>query len=142
MNRFLLLTAALLCGCSTVLETGDTLERAITPPDGVNYAVTRPEGGFRLDVSDGRFASKVELLAVRKSRTRGGFTQVQFDLRNTSYLRQTANFGFEWIDAAGSVTEGQSGWSPTPLEPGQITTVTATALRSDSAECRLRILAR
>lgn len=142
MNRTAFLLVALLTGCTPLLQTGDKVERAITPPDGVNYAVTRPEGGFRLDTQDGRFAGKVELLAVRKSRTKGGFTQVQFDLRNASFLRQTANFGFEWLDAAGSVVEGQRGWSPTPLEPGQITTVTAVALRADSAECRLRILDR
>ncbi len=142
MKRPLLLFAVMFSGCTPLLETGDKVERAITPPDGVNYAVTRPEGGFRLDAHDARFASKVELLAVRKSRTKGGFAQVQFDLRNASSLRQTANFGFEWLDASGAVVEGQRGWTPTPLEPGQITTVSATALRADSAECRLRILAR
>ena len=142
MNRPAFFLALALSGCTTVLETGDKLERGITPPDGINYAVTRPEGGFKLDVTDARFAGKVELLSARKSRTKGGFAQVQFAVRNVSYLRQTAHFGFEWLDDSGAVTEGQRGWTPTPLEPGQITTVTAVALRADSAECRLRLITR
>jgi len=131
-----------LTGCTSVINTGDKIERALTPPDAVNYATTRPEGGFSTQINDSRFGNKLELLAARKSKTAGGFTQVQFDLRNGSYLGQTANVSFEWLAADGSVTERQGNWMVTPLEPGALTTVTATALKSTSAECRLRVIAR
>ena len=45
-----LLALGLLAGCSTVLETGDRIERGLTPPDAVNYATTRAEGGFTREV--------------------------------------------------------------------------------------------
>ncbi|TSA33418.1 MAG: hypothetical protein D4R66_04570 [Opitutales bacterium] len=143
MNKLLpLLVLGFLTGCTSVINTGDKIERALTPPDAVNYATTRPEGGFSTQINDSRFGNKLELLAARKSKTAGGFTQVQFDLRNGSYLGQTANISFEWLAADGSVTERQGNWMVTPLEPGALTTVTATALKSTSAECRLRVIAR
>ncbi|MEY4819156.1 MAG: hypothetical protein RLZZ23_1929 [Verrucomicrobiota bacterium] len=82
------------------------------------------------------------MLAARKSKTDGGYTRVQFDLRNGAYLRQTINVSFEWIAADGTVTESQPNWIVTPLEPGALTTVTATALKAQSAECRLRLISR
>jgi len=137
-----LLTLGLLVGCTTILETGDKLERGLTPPDAVNYATTRPEGGFSTQLNDPRIGDKIELLAARKSKTEGGFTRVQFDLRNGSYLRRTVNLSFEWLAADGTVTESQPNWIVTPLEPGALTTVTATALKAQSAECRLRLISR
>lgn len=143
MRKFLpLLTLGLFAGCTTVLETGDKLQRGMTPPDAVNYATTKPEGGFTTQTNDNRIGDKVELLAVRKAKTEGGFTRVQFDLRNGSALRRTVNVSFEWLAADGTVTESQANWIVTPLEPGALTTVTATALRAASAECRLRLLSR
>lgn len=137
-----LLTLGLLAGCTTILETGDKLERGLTPPDAVNYATTRPEGGFSTQLNDTRIGDKIELLAARKSKTEGGFTRVQFDLRNGSYLRRTVNLSFEWLAADGTVIESQPNWIVTPLEPGALTTVTATALKPQSAECRLRLISR
>lgn len=137
-----LLTLGLLAGCTTILETGDKLERGLTPPDAVNYATTRPEGGFSTQLNDTRIGDKIELLAARKSKTEGGFTRVQFDLRNGSYLRRTVNLSFEWLAADGTVIESQPNWIVTPLEPGALTTVTATALKAQSAECRLRLISR
>ena len=67
-----LLSLGFLAGCSTVLETGDRLERGLTPPDAVNYATTRPEGGFTTQLNDARIGNKIELLAARKSKTDGG----------------------------------------------------------------------
>ena len=67
---------------------------------------------------------------------------MQFDLRNGSSLRQTINVSFEWLAADGSVVESQPNWIVTPLEPGALTTVTAIALRAQSAECRLRLISR
>ena len=100
-----LLALGLLTGCSSILETGDRIERGLTPPDAVNYATTRPEGGFTTQLNDARIGNKIELLAARKSKTDGGYTRVQFDLRNGSYLRQTINVSFEWLAADGTVTE-------------------------------------
>jgi hypothetical protein len=137
-----LLSLGLLAGCTTILETGDKLERGLTPPDAVNYATTRPEGGFSTQLNDTRIGDKIELLAARKSKTDGGFTRVQFDLRNGSYLRRTVNLSFEWLAADGTVIESQPNWIVTPLEPGALTTVTATALKAQSAECRLRLISR
>ncbi|MEO0039240.1 MAG: hypothetical protein RIS38_188 [Verrucomicrobiota bacterium] len=137
-----LLSLGLLAGCTTILETGDKLERGLTPPDAVNYATTRPEGGFSTQLNDTRIGDKIELLAARKSKTEGGFTRVQFDLRNGSYLRRTVNLSFEWLAADGTVIESQPNWIVTPLEPGALTTVTATALKAQSAECRLRLISR
>jgi hypothetical protein len=114
----------------------------MTPPNAVNYATTRPEGGFTTQLNDARIGNKIELLAARKSKTDGGYTRVQFDLRNGSYLRQTINVSFEWLAADGTVTESQPNWIVTPLEPGALTTVTATALKATSAECRLRLITR
>jgi len=135
-----LLTLGLLAGCTTILETGDKLGRGLTPPDAVNYATTRPEGGLSTQLNDPRIGYRIELLAGRQSKTEGGFTRVQFDLRNGSYLRRTVNLSFEWLAADGSVTESQPNWIVTPLEPGALTTVTATALTAQSAECRLRLI--
>jgi hypothetical protein len=137
-----LLSLGLLAGCTTILETGDRIERGLTPPDAVNYATTKPEGGFSTQLNDNRIANKVELLAARKSKTDGGYTRVQFDLRNGAYLRQTINVSFEWLAADGSVVESQPNWIVTPLEPGALTTITATALKAQSAECRLRLISR
>jgi hypothetical protein len=143
MKKFsLLLALGLLTGCTSIIQTGDRIERGLTPPDAVNYVTTRPEGGYTPQITDNRFGNKIELLAARKSKTDGGYTRVQWDLRNGSYLGQTANISFEWLAADGSVTERQDNWITTPLEPGAITTVTAVALKSSSAECRLRIISR
>ncbi|MEY3853898.1 MAG: hypothetical protein RI910_2878, partial [Verrucomicrobiota bacterium] len=111
-------------------------------PDAVNYATTKPEGGFSTQLNDNRIGNKIELLAARKSKTDAGYTRVQFDLRNGAYLRQTINVSFEWLAADGTVTESQPNWIVTPLEPGALTTVTATALKPQSAECRLRLISR
>lgn len=136
-----LLALGLLAGCTSILETGDKLERGMTPPDAVNYATTKPEGGFSTQQNDNRIGNKVEL-AARKSKTDGGYTRVQFDLRNGSSLRQAINVSFEWLAADGTVTESQPNWIVTPLEPGALTTITATALKAQSAECRLRLISR
>ena len=137
-----LLALGLLTGCTTILETGDKLERGMNPPSAVNYATTKPEGGFSTQLNDSRIGNKVELLAARKSKTDGGYTRVQFDLRNGSSLRQSINVSFEWLAADGTVTESQPNLIATPLEPGALTTVTATALKVQSAECRLRLISR
>ena len=143
MKNFLPLFAlVLLVGCSSILRTGDRIERGLTPPDAVNYATTKPEGGFTTQLNDNRIGNKIELLAARKSKTDGGYARVQFDLRNGAYLSQTINVSFEWLAADGSVTESQPNWIVTPLEPGALTTVTATALKAQSAECRLRLISR
>jgi hypothetical protein len=139
---FPLLALGVLAGCTSLIQTGDRIERGLTPPDAVNYVTTRPEGGYTPQINDNRFGNKIELLAARKSKTEGGYARVQWDLRNGSYLGQTANISFEWLAADGSVTERQANWITTPLEPGAITTVTAVALKAESAECRLRILSR
>ena len=137
-----LLALGLLAGCTSILETGDSIERGLNPPSAFNYATTKPEGGFSTQLNDNRIGNKVELLAARKSKTDGGYTRVQFDLRNGSSLRQAINVSFEWLAADGTVTESQPNWIVTPLEPGALTTVTATALKVQSAECRLRLISR
>ena len=137
-----LLALGFLTGCTSIIQTGDRIERGLTPPDAVNYATTRPEGGFTPQINDNRFGNKIELIAARKSKTDGGYARVQWDLRNGSYIGQTANISFEWLGSDGSVTESQPNWITTPLEPGALTTVTATALKSTSVEGRLRILSR
>jgi hypothetical protein len=137
-----LLALVLLVGCSSILRTGDRIERGLTPPEAVNYATTKSEGGFSTQLNDNRIGNKIELLAARKTKTDGGYTRVQFDLRNGSYLNQTINVSFEWLAADGTVTESQPNWIVTPLEPGALTTVTATALKAQSAECRLRLISR
>ncbi len=137
-----LLALVLLVGCSSILRTGDRIERGLTPPEAVNYATTKSEGGFSTQLNDNRIGNKIELLAARKTKTDGGYTRVQFDLRNGSYLSQTINVSFEWLAADGTVTESQPNWIVTPLEPGALTTVTATALKAQSAECRLRLISR
>jgi hypothetical protein len=141
-NLLPLFALVLLVGCSSILRTGDRIERGLTPPDAVNYATTKPEGGFTTQLNDNRIGNKIELLAARKSKTDGGYARVQFDLRNGAYLSQTINVSFEWLAADGSVTESQPNWIVTPLEPGALTTVTATALKAQSAECRLRLISR
>jgi hypothetical protein len=141
-NLLPLFSLVLLVGCSSILRTGDRIERGLTPPDAVNYATTKPEGGFTTQLNDNRIGNKIELLAARKSKTDGGYARVQFDLRNGAYLSQTINVSFEWLAADGSVTESQPNWIVTPLEPGALTTVTATALKAQSAECRLRLISR
>ena len=143
MKKLLPLFAlVLLVGCTSILRTGDRIERGLTPPDAVNYATTKPEGGFTTQLNDNRIGNKIELLTARKSKTEGGYARVQFDLRNGAYLSQTINISFEWLAADGTVTESQPNWIVTPLEPGALTTITATALKAQSAECRLRLISR
>lgn len=138
----LFLAAALLVGCTTVIKTADKVERGLTPPDAVNYVTTKPDGSFVVQLNDTRIGNKIETLAVRKSKTPGGFSVVQFDFRNGSYLGQSVNVSFEWLSLDGQVTERQDNWQPVQLEPGAIKTVTATALKPDSVDCRLRLISR
>ena len=60
-----LLALGLLAGCSTVLETGDRIERGLTPPDAVNYVTTKADGTFETQINDHRIAGKLALLAAR-----------------------------------------------------------------------------
>lgn len=138
----LFLAAALLVGCTTVINTADKVERGLTPPDAINYVTTKPDGTFVTQINDSRIGNKIELLAARKSKTPGGFAVVQFDFRNGALLGQNINVSFEWLSLDGQVTERQDNWVPTLLEPGAIKTVTATALKSDSVDCRLRLVSR
>lgn len=138
----LFLAAALLVGCTTVINTADKVERGLTPPDAINYVTTKADGSFVVQMNDPRIGNKIELLAARKSKTPGGFAVVQFDFRNGAYLGQNLNVSFEWLSASGQVTERQDNWVPTLLEPGALKTVTATALKAESVECRLRLLSR
>ena len=143
MKKFLpLLALGLFAGCTSLVSTADRLERGLTPPDAVNYVTTKADGTFETQINDQRIAGKIALLGARKSKTPGGFAQVQFELRNDSFLGRTINVSFEWLSADGRVTETQPNWIVTPLEPGAITLVNATALKAESAECRLRLLSR
>jgi hypothetical protein len=143
MNKTLpLLALGLLTGCTSLIETGDRIERGLTPPDAVNYVTTKPDGTIATQINDQRIAGKIALLGARKSRTPGGFAQVQFELRNDSLLGRTINVSFEWLSVDGRVTETQPNWIVTPLEPGAVTLVNATALKADSTECRLRLISR
>jgi len=143
MKTYLSLLALVfaLSSCTTVIETGNKIEKTFSPPDAVNYVTTKPDGGFTPQINDQRFGDKIQMLAVRKSKLASGCMQVQFDLRNGSYLGQTVNVSFEWLGADGSITERQGNWMTTPLEPGALTTITAVALKPESTECRLRVLA-
>lgn len=143
MKKFLpLLALGLLAGCTSLIKTGDRIERGLTPPDAVNYVTTKADGTLETQINDQRIAGKIALLGVRKSKTPGGFAQVQFELRNDSFLGRTINVSFEWLSADGRVTETQPNWVVTPLEPGAVSLVNATALKADSVECRLRLLSR
>jgi hypothetical protein len=137
-----LLALGLFAGCTSLVSTADRLERGLTPPDAVNYVTTKADGTFETQINDQRIAGKLALLGARKSKTPAGFAQVQFELRNDSLLGRTINVSFEWLSADGRVTETQPNWVVTPLEPGAIALVNATALKVESAECRLRLLAR
>jgi len=137
-----LLALGLLTGCTSLIQTGDRIERGLTPPDAVNYVTTKPDGTIVTQINDQRIAGKIALLGARKSKTPGGFAQVQFELRNDSLLSRTINVSFEWLSVDGRVTETQPNWVVTPLEPGAVTLVNATALKSESTECRLRLLSR
>ena len=143
MKKFLpLLALGLFAGCTSLVSTGDRLERGLTPPDAVNYVTTKADGTFETQINDQRIAGKIALLGARKSKTPGGFAQVQFELRNDSLMGRTINVSFEWLSADGRVTETQPNWIVTPLEPGAVSLVNATALKADSVECRLRLLSR
>ncbi|MEY4272444.1 MAG: hypothetical protein RL250_1310 [Verrucomicrobiota bacterium] len=137
-----LLALGLLTGCTSIIRTGDRIERGLTPPDAVNYVTTKADGTVVTQINDQRIAGKIALLGARKSKTPGGFAQVQFELRNDSLLSRTINVSFEWLSVDGRVTETQPNWIVTPLEPGAVTLVNATALKADSTECRLRLLSR
>ncbi len=138
----LFLAAALLVGCTTVIKTADKVERGLTPPDAINYVTTKPDGTFVTQINDSRIGNKIELLAARKSKTAGGFAVVQFDFRNGALLGQNVNVSFEWLSLEGQVTERQDNWVPVQLEPGAIKTITATALKANSVDCRLRLISR
>jgi len=141
-NLLPFLALGLLTGCTSLIQTGDRIERGLTPPDAVNYVTTKPDGTFVTQINDQRIAGKIALLGARKSKTPGGFAQVQFELRNDSLISRTISVSFEWLAVDGRVTETQPNWIVTPLEPGALTLVNATALKSESSECRLRLLSR
>ena len=67
MKKFLpLLALGLLAGCTSLVSTGDRLERGLTPPDAVNYVTTKADGTFETQINDHRIAGKLALLAARK----------------------------------------------------------------------------
>jgi hypothetical protein len=143
MKKFFLFGVAMLfVGCSTVIKVGDQIERAATPPDAVNYVTTMPDGSYEAQLNDGRLAEKLTIISLRKFKNQGGYLQVQCELKNSSALRQDFNVSFEFLAADGRVVEGQRNWDTLQLEPGALHTYTATALRSEAVECRLRFLAK
>ncbi|NDH69078.1 MAG: hypothetical protein EBY22_14485, partial [Gammaproteobacteria bacterium] len=59
-NLSLVLFVGLLVGCTAALEVGDKIERAVTPPDAVNFYTTQADGSFKSVINDSRIARKVE----------------------------------------------------------------------------------
>jgi hypothetical protein len=139
-NLSLVLFVGLLVGCSTVLKVGDKLERAATPPDAVNFYTTQADGSFKALINDSRIARKVEVTAMRKSKSNNGFNQFQFDLQSTSYLGQSIKVSYEFLGTDGAVVEKQDGWTNLPFQPGALQTFTAMALDPKSVECRLKLM--
>jgi outer membrane PBP1 activator LpoA protein len=139
-NLSLVLFAGLLVGCTTVLKVGDKLERAVTPPDAVNFYTTQADGSFKSVINDSRIARKVEVTAMRKSKSNNGFNQFQFDLRSESYLAHTIKVSCEFLGADGAVVEKQDGWTNLPFQPGAMQTFTAMALDPKSVECRMKLM--
>jgi len=139
-NFILILSLGLFAGCTAVLKVGDKVERAVTPPDAVNFYTTQADGSFKALINDSRISRKVEVTAVRKSKTANGFTQVQFDFQSTSYLAQMVKVSYEFLGADGAVVEKQEGWTNLPFQPGALQTFTAMALDARSVECRLKLM--
>jgi hypothetical protein len=139
-NLTLVALMSFLVGCTTVLKVGDKLERAVTPPDAVNFYTTQADGSFKSVINDSRIARKVEVTALRKSKSNNGFNQFQFDLQSTSYLAQNIKVSCEFLGADGAVVEKQDGWTNLPFQPGALQTFTAMALDPKSVECRLKLM--
>lgn len=143
MKNFLLfLMTTLLVGCSTVIKVGDQVERASTPPDAVNYVFTKADGSYATEINDRRLAEKLAIVSLRKFKNQGGYLQVQCEIKNSSSLSQNFNVRFEFLSADGRVVEAAGHWDPLQFEPGALRTYTVTALQVESAECRLRFLAK
>jgi hypothetical protein len=138
----LVLMATLFVGCTTLIKLGHKVERAATPADAVNFFTTQPDGSIKSEINDSRISRKIEVTAARKSKTANGFTQVQFDLRNVSYISQTVKIACEFLNADGAVVEKQEGWTNLPFQPGAMQTYTAMALETSAVECRLRLIDR
>jgi hypothetical protein len=136
------IAACILSGCLGGLDTRRSPGRSLTPADLVIYATTRPEGGFVRHSGAPLLGEKIDLLSVRKSKDEHGYGRVYFDMRNGSHLRQVINVSFEWLAADGTVTESRADRVAASLEPGVLTTLTATARNSSSVECRLRVVRR
>lgn len=141
-NLFLLSVTLLLVGCSAIIKTGDQIERAATPPDAVNYVITKSDGTYETQLSDSRLGGKLTIVSIRKFKNQGGYLQVQCEIKNSSALRQDLNLSFEFLSADGRIVEGQRNWDTLQLEPGALYTYTATALRLEAVECRFRFLAK
>lgn len=62
-NLLPLLALGLLTGCTSIIQTGDRLERGMTPPDAVNYVTTKPDGTFVTQINDQRIAGRSPCLA-------------------------------------------------------------------------------
>jgi len=139
-NLSLVLFAGLLVGCTAALEVGDKIERAVTPPDAVNFYTTQADGSFKSVINDSRIARKVEVTAMRKSKSNNGYNQFQFDLRSESYLAHTIKVSCEFLGADGAVVEKQDGWTNLPFQPGAMQTFTAMALDPKSVECRMKLM--
>jgi len=139
-NLSLVLFVGLLVGCTAALEVGDKIERAVTPPDAINYYTTQADGSFKSLINDSRIARKVEVTAMRKSKSNNGYNQFQFDLRSESYLAHTIKVSCEFLGADGAVVEKQDGWTNLPFQPGAMQTFTAMALDPKSVECRMKLM--
>lgn len=138
----LLLLAGLLVGCTTLIKVADKAERAVTPADAVNFFTTQADGSLKREINDSRIARKIEVTSARKAKTANGFLEVQFDLRNVSYISQTVKVACEFLGADGAVVEKQESWSNLPFQPGAMQTFTAMALAPNAVECRLRLIDR
>ena len=139
-NLTLVALMGFLVGCTAVLQVGDKVERAVTPPDAVNFYTSQPDGSFKALINDSRIARKVEVTAMRKSKSNNGFNQFQFDLRSTSYLAQSIKVSYEFLGADGAVVEKQEIWTNLPFQPSAMQTFTAMALDPKSEECRLKLM--
>ena len=138
----ILFVAGLLAGCGSAGGGGGSSKPLVMPTESFNVATTRSGGGFTTKFKDARFGGKLELLAARKSKAAGGNAQVQWDLRNGTPLLVLADVSWEWVDARGAVTEGPVRWTSRQFESGGLTTLTATARRASSVECRLSVIPR
>lgn len=140
MNIFPILSLTLLVsGCSTIINSDNKNDAPIVSVVLINAYTTKSTSSFTSQLNDLKLARKISVVGTRKSVNPLGYLEAEFDLRNNSYVRQVVDYHFEFLSADGTVLESTKHIQGRILEPNSVVNLGATAVKSDSIDCRVRL---